>query len=147
MGLKIGHKTRSNLYNNFLNLSHVMGPSPARAGLKRQFCKGAAVKLDLNAIVQPAICSLIEDDDACDDGSTVTEAFKMAYQLFGEATSRGYERIRKNFNKILPSFQLPSIYMMNKMLPLKAIYCLFDIPINESEKEKEKEDLIYGAMR
>ena len=105
------------------------------------------LKLDLNAIVQPEICSLIEDDDACDDGSKVTEAFKMAYQLFGEATSRGYERIRKNFNKILPSFQLPSIYMMNKMLPLKAIYCLFDIPIDESEKEKEKEDLIYGATR
>ena len=42
---EIGHKELSNLYNNFLNLSHVMGPSPARAGLKRQFCKGAAVKL------------------------------------------------------------------------------------------------------
>ena len=36
------------------------------------------LKLDLNAIAQPEICNLIEDDVAGDDGSKVTEAFKMA---------------------------------------------------------------------
>ena len=77
----------------------------------------------------------------------MSDAFKVAYQVFGESSARGYERIRKQFNKILPYFKIPSSYILNKRLPLQAIYCLFELPIDENEEEKEKEDLIYGTKR
>jgi hypothetical protein len=33
---------------------------------------------------------------------------------------------------------LPSVYFLNKALPLKAVPCLFNVEVNEKEKEKEK---------
>ena len=78
---EIGRYQSSNLYNNFLNLSHVMGPSPARAGLKRQFCKGAAMKQDvpspsLNLFTSMSSVKLSEWFEALQEAKKVGNEFK-----------------------------------------------------------------------
>jgi hypothetical protein len=108
------------------------------------------LKYNLSLIDKPDICELIDDDKQCINsyGSWgLTENFRIAYQVLGEATSRGYDRIRKNFMKIMPVIQLPSIYMLNKALPTGAVGCVFQLEVDEEEKQKEKDDLIYGTKR
>ena len=56
-------------------------------------------------------------------------------------TSRGYERIREKVAQTLDS-NLPSVYMLNKSLPLKAVSCIFNV--EAKEKDEIKNDIIYG---
>ena len=73
----------------------------------------------------------------------LSNAFALAYQVLGETTSRGYERIRKKVAQTLDS-NLPSVYMLNKSLPLKAVSCIFNVEVNEKEKDEKRNDIIYG---
>ena len=56
----------------------------------------------------------------------------------------GMKELRKIFAKIVPNMKLPSAYYeLNLHLPLKAIACCFKITVDEDEKEKQKNELIY----
>ena len=107
------------------------------------------LKVDLDSIDNPEICELTNDDKDNDDGWGLKDNFKTAYQVLGEVTSRGYERIRKNFLNITPLLNLPSIYKLNKALPMSCVGCLFRPSkeerrnadkkhFNQDEKSKEK---------
>ena len=87
------------------------------------------LKYNLSSIDMPEICSLIEEEDELDNELDekqsenkwgLSNAFALAYQVLGETTSRGYERIRKKIELTLDS-TLPSVYMLNKSL--KSLQC------------------------
>ena len=112
-----------------------------------------SIKLNYNlcSIDKPDMCDLIDEDEEDDEKEVkknenkwgLSDQFKLAYQVLGETTSRGYDRIRKHIAATLND-KLPSVYYLNKALPLKAVPCLFDVEVNENEKEKERNDLVYG---
>ena len=46
---------------------------------------------------------------------------RSAYDIIGESTGRGFERIRSKYNKIQPDKPLPSSYYLNKQLPASIV--------------------------
>ena len=79
------------------------------------------LQVDLKAIEYPDAMELPSDDEEDDMlYNQTTNSMEMAYRIMGEATGRGYERIRQKFNEINPDKLLPSVYILNKQLPIEV---------------------------
>ena len=85
------------------------------------------LSMNLQEIEYPEAIELIDEDeekvdesiDNCLQESFENQAVQVSYAIMGEATGRGYERIRKKYND-LPSTNtpLPSQYKLNQQLPI-----------------------------
>ena len=100
------------------------------------------LKVDMKAIDEPRPCELNDDDDIVVPMDE--ESFNMAYTILGESTGRGYERIRKKFNEINIDKPLPSMYFLNKKLPIKIEAIEFDSNSSELDMTADKDKLLYG---
>ena len=86
------------------------------------------LRMNLQEIEYPEVIELIDEDeekvdnsiDNCLRKSFNDETVQVSYAIMGEATGRGYERIRKKYND-LPSTNtpLPSEYVLNQQLPIE----------------------------
>ena len=100
------------------------------------------LKVDMKAIDEPRPCELNDDDDIVLPMDE--ESFNIAYTILGESTGRGYERIRKKFNEINIDKPLPSMYFLNKKLPIKIEAIEFDSNSSELDMTADKDKLLYG---
>ena len=144
--------------NGNLNLSHdvlnVVHGIKERLELK--------LKVDLNEIEFPDPCDYLADeveeddrDGKDDDDQTKKNLIDnmVGSSIMMEASGRGYERIRRTL-KAEKKVELPSVYKINKQLPLQ-VECI-GITIDENcnvyrssvkkkeEKCKERNDLLFG---
>ncbi len=106
------------------------------------------MKVDLHKIDEPDPIELTMSDEERDSKNIDPETLSMAYAVMGEATSCGYERIRKKINDINPDRPLPSVYHLNKQLPVKIealeLQLCKDVNYNAIQKET-KDELLYGS--
>ena len=98
--------------------------------------------IDLREIKSPQAVELVDDDEEYD-----VILKNLAYAILGESTGRGYERIRVRFNEIDPNRQLPSIYMLNKDLPLKVVPIELIVDSFASNNSGVNEDVLMGLSQ
>ena len=114
--------------------------------LERELC------MNLQEIEYPEVIELIDEDkekidnsiDNCLRKSFNNQTVQVSYAIMGEATGRGYERIRKTYND-LPSTNtpLPSQYILNQQLPIeiKAVKKYF-VGVDSIQPETKNEILL-----
>ena len=106
------------------------------------------LKVDLKAIEQPDPVPL-QDEDEYNNNSLYFQnkcSIDFAVLIMGEATGRGFERIRKKYMLTHPEKQaLPSLYKLNKSLPMDSvpIQVVIDAPESQSS-ERMKEEILLG---
>ena len=96
--------------------------------------------VDLRGIQYPTAIELDADDE---ENDLILK--NLAYAILGESTGRGYERIRVKFNEIDPNKQLPSIYMLNKDLPLQIVPIEVAVQTCSACTSTFDEDLLLGT--
>ena len=108
------------------------------------------LKVDLDGIEFPDPCDYVADEVVEEDGRDENESKlrnrnnnKVGSTIMIESSGRGYERIRAAL-KVEKKIVLPSLYKLNKELPLQVI-CL-DCTIDEKKEEKiiERNEVLLG---
>ena len=105
------------------------------------------LNVDLGNTEYPDACELDSDDDNKDNMKMKDASNKLGSTILLETSGRGYDRIRRKL-KEEQTVTLPSVYMINKQLPLQVDALSYAIQTNltqTSVKTKEREEVLLGT--